>query len=86
MIDSNKYKNKHITLSRDDRTDTTMSYYELSRWFSLIEGVEYISKKCEQLNIPDRSNCWVKPNALQKYVDERCTSILFEITNEDTIE
>jgi len=86
MIDCNKYKQKDITLSKNEDKTETMSYYELSRWMSLIEGVEFVSKKCKQLNIPDRSNCWIKPNALQKYIDERTPSMLFEITDNDTIE
>tara|TARA_B100001123_G_C15331728_1_gene1031442 strand:- start:1835 stop:2095 length:261 start_codon:yes stop_codon:yes gene_type:complete len=85
MINFNKYKNKNITLSANDEETEEMSFYELSRWMSLLEGVEFVSKKCEQLGIPDSSNTWIKPNALRKYVDERTPSMLFEITNEDTI-
>ena len=85
MIDLDKYKNKNITLKKDEEGIEEMSFYELSRWLSLIEGVEFVSKKCEQLNIPDNSNVWIKPNALQKYVNERTESMLFEITNDDTI-
>lgn len=85
MIDHEKYKNKDIALRKTSEGTDKMSYYEMARWLSLIEGVEVVSKKCEQLNIPDKSNCWIKPNALQKYVDERHTSMLFEITEDDTI-
>ena len=85
MIDYNKYKKKHITLSRTSEGDERMSYYEFSRWLSLIEGVEVIDKKCKQLGIADKSNIWIKPGALQKYVDERTESMLFEITDSDTI-
>ena len=85
MINCDKYKHKNITLTSNDGDNKEMSFYELSRWMSLIEGVEYVSKKCEQLKIPDSSNCWIKPNALQKYIDERTPSMLFEITNEDTV-
>lgn len=85
MIDYNKYKKKNITLSRNSEGDDQMSYYEFSRWLSLIEGVEVIDKKCKQLGIADKSNLWIKPNALQEYVDERTESMLFEITDNDTI-
>ena len=85
MIDYEKYKKKEITLKKDSEGTDKMSYYELSRWLSLIEGVEVVSKKCEQLKIPDTSSCWIKPNALQKYVNERAPGILFEISNDDTI-
>lgn len=85
MINCDKYKNKKITLSETSEKKTEMSFYELSRWMSLIEGIEHVDKKCKQLKISDRNNCWVKPNALQKYVDERYQSMLFEITDNDTI-
>ena len=84
MINCNKYKEVDITIAKNADKTEKMSYYELSRWMSLIEGVEYVSKKCDQLGISDRSNCWIKPNALQKYVEERTPSMLFEITDNDT--
>ena len=85
MIDLEKYKNKTIALRKTSTETDVMSFYELSRWFSLIEGVEHVSKKCDQLKIPVSSNSWIKPNALQKYINERTESMLFEITNNDTI-
>ena len=85
MINCNKYKEVNVTLKKTEEQTENMSYYELSRWMSLIEGVEFVSNKCKQLGISDRSNCWIKPNALQKYIDERTPSMLFEITDNDTI-
>ena len=85
MIDCDKYKQKTIKLTTNQDDTSEMSYYALSRWMSLIEGVEFVDKKCKQLKIPDSSNSWIKPNALQKYLDERTPSMLFEITNDDTI-
>ena len=86
MIDHEKYKNKNIKLTKTETGDEEMSYYEFSRWLSLIEGVEFIDKKCKQLKLSDRNNCWIKPNALQKYIDERTPSMLFEVTQNDTVE
>jgi hypothetical protein len=51
----------------------------------LIEAVEFIDKKSKQLNISDSSNSWVKPIAIQKYVDERTEGMLFELTNQGTL-
>lgn len=85
MIDFEKYKNKSITLSKTGDEEDEMSFYEFSRWMSLIEGVEFIHKKCKQLNVSDKSAIWIKPNALQKYVNERTESMLFELTDNDTI-
>ena len=74
-LDINKYKKENITISIDkEGNKDTMSYYELSRWFSLIEAIDFIDKK---------DGSWVKPIALQKYVDERTPSMLFDMVNDD---
>lgn len=85
MIDVEKYKQKQITVKVDSTGEDKMSYYELSRWMCLIEAVEFIDKKSKQLNISDSSNSWVKPIAIQKYVDERTEGMLFELTNQGTL-
>lgn len=85
MLDQEKYKNKKVTLKIDDSGKDEMSYYELSRWMSLIEAVDHVGKKCDQLNIPKNSNKWIKPIALQKYVDERTEGMLFELTNQGKV-
>ena len=74
-----------VTLKVDKTGPEQMSYYELSRWMSLIEAVEHVDKKCAQLNIPKNSNKWIKPIALQKYVDERTEGMLFELTNQGRV-
>ena len=86
MIDIDKYKNKHVTVSQDSEGNKdVMSYFELSKWLSLIEAVEVVDKKAEQLKLPKSDNSWIKPIALGKYVDERTESMLFEVTNEGTL-
>ena len=86
MIDKEKYKKKNITIGIDEEgQQDEMSYYELSRWMSLMEAVDVVDKKAEQLRMPKSDNSWIKPIALSKYVDERTDSMLFEITNEDTL-
>lgn len=85
MLDQEKYKKKMVTLKVDETGEDKMSYYELSRWMSLIEAVEHVSKKCDQLGMPKASNKWIKPIALQKYVDERTEGMLFELTNQGKV-
>ena len=85
MIDIKKYKDKQITISKNNEGDTdSMSYYELSRWLSLVEAVDVVSKKADQLKLAENDSSWVKPIAFNKYIDERTESMLFEITNEGT--
>lgn len=59
-----------------------MSEYEISRWMSLIEAVDIIDTKSRQLGIKGKGINWVKPIALQKYIDERTESMLFETMND----
>ena len=83
MIDTDKYKKHKITLTSDNHdTEYTMSVYELSRWCTLIQAVEVVDKKLKQLGVRDKGTNWVKPIALQKYVDEKYEEILFDITTE----
>ena len=85
MLDIEKYKTKKVILKADSNGQDEMSFYELSRWMSLVEAVEVIDKKCQQMGVPDKSNCWVKPIAIQKYVDERTDGMLFELTNQGNV-
>lgn len=86
MIDIDKYKNKKLVVSVDeDGNEDDMSYYEFSRWLSLLEAVDVVDKKAKQLKLPENDTSWIKPIALGKYVAERTESMLYEITNEDTV-
>ena len=89
MIDLDKYKNVPVTLKTRDGEIHTMSQYELGRWFCLIEAIDIIDKKADQIKKvhpesveANKDYNWVKPIALQKYVDERTGSMLFEMDGE----
>jgi hypothetical protein len=59
-----------------------MSEYEICRWMSLIEAVDIIDTKSKQLKLSEKELNWVKPIAIQKYIDERTESMLFEVQND----
>ena len=61
-----------------------MTVYELARWRCLMESVSIIGEKLDKDN-NSRTN-WIKPIAIQKYVDERTDSMLFDIANDAEIE
>ena len=62
--------------------DETMTLYEVARWSCLIQGVDIINKKAQQLKINlDSTKSWVKPLALQKYIDEDTPSMVANIKN-----
>ena len=59
-----------------------MSLYEMARWTSLMKGIDYIEKRAKELKINlDHDKSWVKPLALQKYVDEETPAMVTEIKN-----
>lgn len=59
-----------------------MSLYQMARWSSLMLGIDYIEKRAKELKIDlgdDKS--WIKPLALQKYIDESTPGMITEIKN-----
>jgi hypothetical protein len=68
---------KKINVIIDNTTNETMSLYEFTRWNCLLEAVDIIDQKAKQIN--NNTSNWVKPIAIQKYIDERTPSMLHEI-------
>jgi hypothetical protein len=82
MININKHKETFIELTSPKNKKYKMSEYEVSRWFSLIEAVDIIDTKAKQMGVRGDAVNWVKPIAIQKYIDERTESMLFEIQDD----
>ena len=60
-----------------------MSVYEMSRWFCLLEALDLITKKGQALNLDlVKGYKWVKPIALQKYIEERINSVVVDVEKE----
>lgn len=68
---------KDINVTINSKTGETMTLYEFSRWNCLLEAVDIIDQKAKEIN--HNNNNWVKPIAIQKYIDERTPSMLHEI-------
>lgn len=62
-----------------------MSIDEMARWACLIEGVEQVSKKCDELGLGTENDDWIKPLAFQKYIEERFHSMKHDLTVEATL-
>ena len=61
-------------------SEINMSLYQVARWTSLMRGIDVIDEKARQLKIDlDKDKTWVKPLALQKYIDENTPSCVAEI-------
>ncbi len=57
-----------------------MTLYEVSRWMSLIRGIETIDKTAQRLKINlDKDKTWVKPLALQRYIEEDTPASITEV-------
>jgi hypothetical protein len=82
MIDIKKHKETKIKLKTPKGDTHVMSEYEVCRWLSLIEAVDIIDQKAQQLGEKGDSINWVKPIAIQKYIDDRTESMLFEIADD----
>lgn len=59
-----------------------MSTFELSRWISLMEGVNIIADKAEDRGVPLRKINFKQP-AMSKYVESTCDVIAKNIEREE---
>ena len=60
----------------------SLTLYEMSRWASLMMGIDYIEKRAGELKIDlNDDKSWIKPLALQKYIDESIPGMVTEIKN-----
>ena len=63
--------------------DEKMSVYEISRWFCILDALDIITKKAAALNVDlVKEHKWVKPIALQKYIEERINSVIVDVEKE----
>lgn len=65
-------RGEHVTMNQD----------EVARWCCLIEAVDIIDKKGAQMGLDMKKSNWVKPIAIQKYIDERLDTMTEEIERE----
>lgn len=81
-----KYKKEKIKLTTPKGEVHEMSVYEMSRWFCLIEAIDIVDKKIKQTGRTEDDKFWVKPIPLQKYIDERSDSMLFDLVKTDALD
>lgn len=60
-------------------TTKVMSVEEMARWCCLLEAVDVIEQTCELYNKNMDTVDWVKPLAIQKYIDERYNAMLHDV-------
>ena len=62
---------KEFKFNLKNGSNVKMKFDEFVRWACLLEGVEYISTACEERGMNINDDSWIKPLALQKYIEER---------------
>ena len=60
-----------------------MSKSELARWMCLIESIDLIEKKCDEMNVNMTDNFWIQPIAMQKYMESRFETMLDEVNHHE---
>lgn len=73
-----------LTLNSPKGNEYKMTAFEASRWCAMLEAVEVIDKKIIDLKMSSNTN-WVKPIAIQKYIDEKYQDILYDMFKHDKI-
>ena len=74
------HSKKYITVECKDKSHK-LTIDEYTRWLSLIEALDFISRKALQfkVNLHDKEVDWVKPLAFQKYIVDRFDSMKDEV-------
>lgn len=49
------------------------------RWACLIDAIDVISEKCQQLKIDKDDDSWINPGAIEKYIYDRFYSMRHNI-------
>ena len=74
---TNKQQTETFTTKRGENIQ--MSREEVARWCCLVEAVDIIDRKGAQMKLDMKKASWVKPIAIQKYIDERYDTMIEEI-------
>jgi len=70
-----------ILNNRPARVD--MKKAEFARWLCLIESIDLIEKKCEEMNVNMSDDFWIQPIAMQKYMDSRFETMMDEVNHHE---
>jgi hypothetical protein len=84
--DNPKKPNGKVTIqmnlnNRPARVEMTKA--ELARWMCLIEAIDLIEKKCEEINVNMSDTFWIQPIAMQKYMESRFETMMDEVNQHD---
>ena len=78
-------KPQYVTINKTNGTSEEMTIETYTRWLCLVEALDVITQVAERKKINLNNNDWVKPIALQKYIDERYLSMLHDVKCEEAL-
>lgn len=76
---------QYVTINKSNGTSEEMTIETYTRWLCLVEALDVITQTAERKKIDLNNNDWVKPIALQKYIDERYLSMLHDAKCEEAL-
>jgi len=78
-------KQQYVTINKSNGTSEEMTIETYTRWLCLVEALDVITQVAERKKIDLNNNDWVKPIALQKYINERYLSMLHDVKCEEAL-
>jgi hypothetical protein len=78
---------KKISVTTKSNAEHVMSVDSYSRWLCLMEAVELINQQASKSKIDlEKSDKWIKPLALQKYINQRFPSMNHDFKVEECLD
>ena len=67
---------ENVSFTTKSNTTHVMSVDTYARWLCLVESMEFINLKAKECKIDlEKTDKWIKPLALQKYINQRFPSM-----------
>lgn len=52
------------------------------RWACLVDAIDVISDKCDSLGMGPDDDSWIKPNAIEKFINDRYLPMKYRLVSE----
>jgi hypothetical protein len=76
-----------ISIKTSSNKNHVMTVDTYSRWLCLVEALEHINDKAKKYKINlDKSDSWIKPLAIQKYIKQRFPSMNHDFKVEEYLD
>jgi len=73
-----------ISVTTKSNKKFIMSLENYTRWLCLVEAIEFINQKANDSKLDlDKTDSWIKPLAIQKYIKQRYPSLYHDFKIEE---